>query len=157
MSEVIDLRDHLAPPLGCARPSRFPSGRTALDRPQVAAGGRAPVLAYRRYRFVDLVRLLALDDMAPSTQVERLRLMFRKRRLPAPLNARVWKGEFVEGERAISTASVWDAADVDAHLHQPGPTTPAPATAAHPRAPAANDLHEAMLANARRLAGMPAR
>lgn len=134
-AEVIDLSARRSIE-SCARPNRFASGR--------------PTLAFRRYRFADLVRLLALEGLSRATQVDRLRLLFRNGRIPAPLNSRVWAGKLVEGDKAISAASVWDAADVDAHLHQPGPTTPAPA--ALPPRPAG--LRDAMLQNARRLAGL---
>ena len=122
-----------------ARPSRFAAS--------VAASSIAP--GPRRYRFADMVRLLALGDLAVATQIARLRLLARTACLPLPLNPRQWRGQLVLGAGAICRASQWDAATVDAWLHQPGPTSPAIAAAAP--SPAFGDVHAELRARARRL------
>jgi hypothetical protein len=86
----------------------------------------------RRYRVHDLAWQLALEDLSPRQQVERLRQLARLAGLPLPLNPRIWKGKMQHGADAICAASLWNAAEVDAWLHQPDPVSPAMAACPPP-------------------------
>lgn len=117
---------------------------------------RAAVPAFRRYRLLDLARLLALDAMERRSQITRLRILARIDGLPLPLNPRVRKGVLLRGPQSIDARSEWDAAAFDAWLNRPVP--PAPSAACGDTAPplyasaSGENLREALRGNAIRLA-----
>lgn len=115
-------------------------------------GPRTPAPVLRRYRLIDLVHRLALEDLSSRQQLVRLRQLARLDGLPLPINPRVWGDQVRRGAAAICSSSLWDAAAIDAWLHRPGPGhPPIPAAAAALPSPVI-DLHAAMRARAIRIA-----
>lgn len=102
----------------------------------------------RHYTLADMARLLDWYALRPVTIIRRLRTLVDKEGLPAPLGRRLYKDRLCHGGRAVCAASRWDAAQVDAWLHRPGPTAPP----AHLPPPAPPAVHNAMAHRARQLA-----
>lgn len=113
--------------------------------------GPSATHARRHYTLHDLARLLDWQDQCQRTIIRRLRALVDNEGLPAPLGQRLRKGRLCRGSASVCANSRWDAAQVDAWLHRPGPV--APEAHAFPAPKALQSLRAAMADRARKAAG----
>ncbi len=83
--------------------------------------GAAPL---RTYDLAAMARLMGWQFESQATVISRLRTLARAEGLPLPCSRRIRTGRLCHGPSAICARSLWDAQQVDAWQHRPGPAAP---------------------------------